>query len=484
MTRSPEWANRFFIRKTYTYGDRRVGYLKSFFTTHQEPIKIQIRKHLNADSLFACVKKGFDQIPEHRTGGTEIPLGDAAMSAFAMFSLKDSSLLAFDKRRYSPAKLHNLQSVYGIKKVCCDSQMRTLLDPVDPDNFRSIFRDIFRSIQRGKKLAPMQVLDGHYLLALDGTSFFESKKLQSPHCLVKTNKETGEESYYQMMLGAAFVSPGYKGVIPLCPEMIIKQDGETKNDCERNAAKRFIKSYRREHPHLKTIVVEDGLSSNAPHIKVLEEHGIRYILGVKAGDHAFLFKQVGEAVAAGNAITEFCLEDDENSAISHCFRIVNDVALNKSNPGMRVNFLEYWEHTDKGDGEKVQRFSWVTDFTITEENACEIMRCGRARWRIENETFNTLKNQGYNFEHNFGLGEQHLSVNFALLMMLAFLVDQAQQLACPLFQAACAKLKSKKSLWEHMRGVFQDFLLDSMETFYRMMVYGYKVKEPEVLGSG
>ena len=63
----------------------------------------------------------------------------------------------------------------------------------------------------------------------------------------------------------------------------------------------------------------------------------------------------------------------------------------------------------------------------------------------------TLKNQGYHFEHNYGHGYQHLSVVFALLMMLAFLVDQVQQLCCPLFQAAWAKMGSKRRLWERMR---------------------------------
>ena len=82
------------------------------------------------------------------------------------------------------------------------------------------------------------------------------------------------------------------------------------------------------------------------------------------------------------------------------------------------------------------------------------MRGGRARWRIENETFNTLKNQGYHFEHNFGHGYKYLSVVFAMLMMLAFLVDQVQQIASKLFNAAWKKLGTKRSLWESIRALF------------------------------
>ena len=100
------------------------------------------------------------------------------------------------------------------------------------------------------------------------------------------------------------------------------------------------------------------------------------------------------------------------------------------------------------------------------------MRGGRARWRIENEVFNTLKNQGYHAEHNYGLGKQYLIFVFALLMMLAFLVDQIQQLCCPLFQSALERLESKKALWDRMRALFQCFHLDSMATLYRAIIYG------------
>ena len=119
---------------------------------------------------------------------------------------------------------------------------------------------------------------------------------------------------------------------------------------------------------------------------------------------------------------------------------------------VRVNFIEYWEI----GADKVQHFSWVTDLRVSKRNVYHLMRGGRARWKIENETFNTLKNQGYNFEHNYGHGTQHLSVVFATLMMLAFLVDQTQQLCCAVFQAVWAKLGSKRMLWERMRALFYD----------------------------
>jgi hypothetical protein len=430
--------------------------------------RIEMRKHLNADTLFSSVRTGFDKITDHRPGNVKISLTDALMSCFALFSLKDSSLLAFDERRQYG--VHNLRTIYGIGNIPCDSSMREILDEVKIKDLRPLYKDVFTQLQRGKALEKFTYMDGCYLLSLDGTGYFSSPVLHSPSCMEKVNKKTGKvSSYYIQMLGASFVHPNRKEVIPLCPEPIRKQDGETKNDCERNAAKRFLADLRREHPHLPLIIIEDALSSNAPHIKDLEENNLHYILGAKEGDHKFLFDYVNEASVHGKT-TDLIVPDKMNPAIDHCFSFINNVPLNKSNQDVLVNFIEYWQ-VNIATGKTIH-FSWVTDFTITEDNMFKIMRGGRARWKIENETFNTLKNQGYNLGHNYGLGKKNLSMVFVMVMMLAFLVDQALQICCALFAAVWKKAGSKKSLWEDIRSLFKYFRIDSMETLYRALYHG------------
>src|SRR5437870_55757 len=428
-----------------------------------------VRKHLSADALFHVVRSGFADIPDPRCAETEIALADALMSAFAMFSLKAPSLLAFDKERAEG----NLHTIYGIEQVPCDTHMREILDPISPKWLRPVFTSVFRQLQRGKALEPMAFLDGHYLLALDGTGYFSSQTIHCASCLQKVHRN-GSITYFHQMLGAAIIHPDRREVIPLMPEPIVKHDGTDKNDCERNAAKRFVAKLRQDHPHLKFIVTEDSLSSNAPHIETLHNHALHYLLGVKEGDHAFLFQQVQAAEHAGR-VTSY-ERHDRAAGVVHRFRFVNDVPLNAANTGVRVNFIEYWEQ----GADKVQHFSWVTDLRVSTRNVFHLMRGGRARWKIENETFNTLKNQGYNFEHNYGHGEQHLSVVFALLMMLAFLVDQAQQLCCALFQAVWAKLGSKRMLWERMRALFYDYAFASMRQRFEALWYGFKKSSPLV----
>lgn len=426
---------------------------------------------LSADNLLKRIRAGFDQVKDHRASNAVITLSDVLMSAFAMFSLKDSSLLEFDDRR---EKDDNLKRIYKLKMVPSDSQMRTVLDEVPTEAFSSLFKDALGQLQKSKVLSEMVYLGQYYLLTLDGTGYFSSKEVHCDACLEKKNHKTGQITYSHQLMGGAIVHPDFKEVFPLMPEAIIKQDGASKNDCERNAAKRFLQQVRRDHPDLPLIITEDGLSANAPHIKALQAGKFRFILGVKEGDHAYLFNYVNAAYEAGQT-TEY---EQREGKIIHRYRFINQVPLNESHQDVRVNFLEYWEI--KGD--QVSHFSWITDFTLKKWNVDPIMRGGRARWKIENETFNTLKNQGYHFEHNYGHGQKNLSVNFAVLMMLAFLIDQIQQRADALFQAVLKKEGSRKRLWQHTRALFYTLPFSSMEQIYRALLYGYNVENVVILG--
>ena len=262
------------------------------------------------------------------------------------------------------------------------------------------------------------------------------------------------------MLGACIVHPDKANVIPLCPEIIQNGDGSEKNDCERNAAKRFIENLKREHPHLKVIIVADGIASNAPYIQLLEENRMKYLLGARPGDHKFLFDSVETSEE-----TKYHEILDEKGFL-HQFRYLNDSVLNKSNPDVCVNFLEYMQTDPKG---KETVFSWVTNIRITQDNVFALMKGGRARWKIENETFNTLKNLGYNFEHNYGHGKRYLSTILCLLMLLAFFIDQAQGIACSLFQAVRKRAGSYRGIWENMRVLFQFLQFSSWEALYQVM---------------
>lgn len=424
---------------------------------------LPFQKALSASGLLNTVRQCFDQIDDN-VASRRIHLSDCLMSGLALFGLKYPSLLQFDKNKNEELVKANLQTLYGIDQAPSDTYLRERLDEVDPKELRKTFTRLFSQLQRGKGLEDMSYLDGHYLLSLDGTGYFSSSTIHCKQCCEKHHRD-GRTTYYHQILGAVLVHPDRSEVFPLAPEPILKQDGAKKNDCERNAAKRFLTDLRREHPHLKLIVIEDGLASNGPHIKHLKSLDLRFILGAKETDHRFLFDWVT------NTATTQTHELMDEKGVTHRFRYLNDAPLNDANFELEVNFLEYWEIQPSG---KTKHFSWVTDLPISVDNLMSLMRGGRARWKVENETFNTLKNQGYHFEHNFGHGEKHLSTVFAYLMMLAFLIDQIQQHCCGLFQQAQKKTKRKRYFWEKVRGLFFHYLIPDWNALYSGIAFGLK----------
>lgn len=428
------------------------------------------RKALSADGMIKIIGNSFSKIPEHRkSNGDKVvySIKNSLLTAFAAFSLKYGSLKSFfDELEESEEKKISVMHLYQTDGMPSTTRLKEIIDPIDTKNLRPAYKDIFREIQRGGVLKNFLFMDEFYILALDGTGYYSSDKVQCKNCLVKVHK-SGKVTYSHQILAGCIVHPLMKQVIPVAPEPIQNSDGSTKNDCERNAAKRFLEKFRKDHPKLPIVVTEDGLASNAPHIRELWKNNMHFILGVKPRDHKYLFEWVEAFDKLQTVVSYKYTGKKVIRRITQEIKYVNNVPLNDSNRDVLVNFLELKESTEKKleDGTwvsegKITTFSWITDIDINDDNAFSIMHGGRKRWAIENETFNTLKNQGYNFEHSFGHGKDNLATNFAFLMMLAFLVDQVQEMCCSTFQKALGRFKSKAKLWEDIRSFFKRFVLD------------------------
>jgi len=162
-------------------------------------MKTKTRNNLSASGLFKLVHSGLEKIEDIRADNQKISLADALMSAFAIFSLKDPSLLAFDERRKESDG--NLKRLYTIKTIPCDTPMRTIVDEVSPEKIRPLYTDVFRQLQRGKVMEKMVFMENSYLLSLDGTGYFSSNEVHCPSCLEKKNSKTGEIRYAHQLLG-------------------------------------------------------------------------------------------------------------------------------------------------------------------------------------------------------------------------------------------------------------------------------------------
>ncbi len=376
--------------------------------------------------MLAAVRACFDRVPDPlRT--RSISHSDCLIPGLAVFSFKMPSLLQFDTRVRGggdPAHARNLRTLFAVARAPSDTWMRDRLDEVDPGDLRRCFTRIHSAFQRGKVLEDWTVLDGHLLISVDGTGNRSSHKVSCRNCCVKNHRD-GSKTYDHQALDAAVVHPDHAEVLP--PEPIRKEDGARKNDCERNAAKRLLNDLRREHPHMKAILVEDALASNGPHIKLLKEKDFRFILGAKPGDHELLFSWF-----EASDTKQTWERRDRKTGTVHRFEWDHRLPLNGANFDLKINMLHH-EETDTNENGK--RFSWVTDLPLDRDTVMPVMCAACRRWAIENETFQTPKaRDAYRFEHDFGNGNNRLADVFAPLAMLAFQIDQVQQHCCQVFR--------------------------------------------------
>ncbi|MYC59116.1 MAG: transposase [Gammaproteobacteria bacterium] len=369
------------------------------------------RKTLSAPGLLGLVRGCFERVPDP-VAGRGLTLPDCLMSALALFGLKYASLLQFDRDARRDERVRsNLRSLYGVGRAPSDTAMRERLDAVDPALLRGAFKRVWAALQRGKALADFTWL-GYHVLSVDGTGFHSSESVRCERCCEKRRRD-GTVTYYHQMVAAVLVHPAHREVFPLAPEPIEKADGSAKNDSEHNAAKRLLAHARREHPHLKLLVVQDALAANGPHIALLRSLDMRFVLGVKPDGHRHLF----EWVEATRGVRTF--ETTDGKGVTRRYRYLNGAPLNGAHFDLEVNFLE----------------------------------CRESR-----------------------PGKKHLATVFANLMMLAFLIDQAQQRCCGLFRAAREKAGRSKYLWERLRGLFLEFFVPDWETLYRAIAFGHRTE--------
>ncbi|MBM3611296.1 MAG: transposase [Alphaproteobacteria bacterium] len=436
-------------------------------------------KYFRHDELLRVVRvefeKGLKRQKSPEVKGSLFSNVDCLMSGLALFTFKFPSLLQFDEATREEGVLgKNIKTLFELNHSApSDTYMRERLDAIDFAVSRTAFTKIFGLLQRSHLLDHFQFM-GRYLISLDGTGVFSSSSVHCSNCCVKEHRN-GSKTYYHQILGAALVHPDQKVVYPLAPEPIMKEDGNQKNDCERNATKRWVQDFKREHPHLKATILADGLACNEPLIRLLRENNLSYILVCKEGDHTYL-KDWIEALGPEDMVQKQTV----SSKGTYAYSLMKDVPLKDGPNTLRTTVVSFQETTPTS----TRKWLWVTDLDVTLANVEEFTKGARSRWKIENETFNTLKNQGYQFEHNFGHGNKYLHRVLTSLMMLAFFIDQCLQSVNKRFQAALERLGRKRALWDRMRNSIFHWILPDFETLYHLIAHPPPATNvPSILGA-
>jgi len=419
------------------------------------------------DPLLASLRRCFDAFPDHRKGTGADPqyaMADFGMAAFSTFFMQSPSFLAHQKRLEEGHGRSNCATLFGLEKIPCDNSTRNMLDPAEPDLLDPVFADLMAEIERTDGLSVFRRLGDHVLIALDGTEYHNSYKIHCPHCS-KRERSNGKTEYFHSMLAATIVAPGSNRVIPLEPEFIVPQDGAEKQDSEIAAGKRWLKTHGEHYARLHPIYLGDDLFSHQPFCEAVLASNGHFIFTCKPTTHAL----IGEYITGADLSIHEEKVKRGKTRVTHRYRWLCDVPLRDGQDSLHVNWLEI--EITNADGKVTYRNSFVTDLPVSKENVVEIVQCGRARWKIENETFNVIKTKGYNIEHNFGHGKENLSCILATLNLLAFAFHTACDLRDELWQRVREKLSTRQRFFSDLSAITSYLIFSSWTELLQTLAF-------------
>jgi hypothetical protein len=398
------------------------------------------------DDLLNGLHDACAAFPDKRKGAGGYSMADIGLSAFSLFFMQSESFLSYQRSLEEGRKTSNCHTLFGMKSIPTDNHIRSMLDPVHPSHLQSSFDQVVATLRERGGMKDFERLGGRALIALDGTEFFCSQKLGCPHCQTR-KRSNGKTDFYHSMLAATLVAPGHNMVVPLMPEFIAKQDGAEKQDCERNAAKRWLAAHAARVKALRPVYLGDDLFACQPICEAVLASDADFLLTAKPESHKTLYDFMNGATL--EEISQARKEGDKK--LTYRYRWFSGAPLRDGKDALDVNWIGVTIRDAKGKATYDGAF--VTSIEVSRENVAEIAACARARWKIENESFNILKNNGYHLEHNFGHGKQNLAMLFAAMNLLAFAMHTVCDCLEGLWVEAREAKRARKRFFEHIRTI-------------------------------
>jgi hypothetical protein len=420
------------------------------------------------ESLVMALKALCATLPDRRRGdNTMYEMSDIGMAAFSVFFTQSPSFLSLQTalREGRGRGRSNCQTLFLMGENPSDNHVRGMLDPVSPELLFPMFAKTRAALEAGGGLDAFRCFDGRVLIALDGTEYFCSQKLDCPKCSSR-KRTNGKIEYFHSMVSAAMVAPGHDRVLPLEPEFITPQDGADKQDCESRATARWLAAHAAQYAHLKPIYLGDDLSSRQPTCEAVRDAGAHFLFTAKPSSHKTLYEWLD---GADVPVIEKKIKQGKRF-VTHRHRWLEGVPLRDGKDALLVNWLEI-EIID-ASGKVTYRNGFVTNLAVNENNVAELAACGRARWKIENETFNTLKNNGYNLEHNFGHGKQHLATFLATMNLLAFAMHTVADLVDANWKKARQAVGTRKRFFEDLRALTTYLVFPTWDLLVETLIAG------------
>jgi len=415
------------------------------------------------ETLLNGVRSACAAFPDKRLGDVRYSMADIGLSAFSLFFMQSESFLAYQRELEAGRKTSNCHSLFGMTAIPTDNHIRSMLDPVHPAHLQPAFDQALGILRQHGGLAPFQRLGGRVLIALDGTEYFCSQKLGCPQCLTR-RRANGKVESYHAMLAATLVAPGHAMALPLMPEFIAPQDGAEKQDCERNAARRWLATHGDGVKALRPVYLGDDLFACQPIADAITAAGGDFLLTAKPASHKALYDFMQGAEFDEHAVTQ----NTNGKRLTYRFRWFEGAPLRDAHDAVLVNWVGVTITDAKGH--VTYNNAFVTSLPVTRDSVADIVACARARWKIENESFNVLKSNGYHLEHNFGHGKQNLAMMFAAMNLLAFALHTICDALEQLWINARTAKRARTRLFEHIRTITAYLVFPNWTTLMQTLI--------------
>lgn len=430
------------------------------------------------DDLIEQFHETLEQLPDYRTGqNTQYSIKEAVLGAFGVFFTQSPSFLAYQRDLQRRKGRNNAHTLFGLEQIPSDNQIRNLLDPINPDHLSELFLTIFRKFSASNRRSEFQDLDERWLISLDGTQHFSSTRLHCDNCY-QTEQQDGTVRYSHHLLSPVVVHPDHNQVLSLPPEFMQPQPDHDRQDCERAAAKRWMKQYGSEFKEEPVTLLGDDLYANQPMCQAALTHHFDFIFVCKPASHTHLYDwlagldQLDEGLAT--------LTDRHWNGRFHeiwSYRYENQVPLRAGEEPLLVNWVQL-TITHAETKEQLYRIAFVTNHPLTDETVVDITQAGRARWKVENEHNNVLKTKGYHLEHNFGHGQQYLANFLVTLNLLAFLFHTLFDLFDDQYRQIRQELGTRQTFFNDIRALTRYFIFDSWQALLVFMAERLEIAIP------
>ncbi len=412
------------------------------------------------EQAVEMIRSRFAELPDQRKGGnnTQYEMSDAALSAFSVFMMQSPSFLAHQRDMQREKGRDNVQTLFGVYQTPSDNQIRTLLDPVEPQAVGAIFWDLYEQLEAEGLLAHHRGVNNNLLCGMDGTQYFSSAKIHCPNCTQRQHDETVR--YSHSVIAPVLVAPGRAAVYSLEPEFIWPQDGTEKQDCEQNAFKRWVERNASRLPAHQVTMLADDLHCRQPTCALCLAHHLNFIFVCRPESHAALYQEV-ELLERVEGVSHLERRHHNGRFYErHLYRYVNQLPLRSGADALAVNWCEVTIVREK-TGEHLYFNQFATNHPLDEQSVVEVVAAGRAHWKTENENHNVLKNAGYHLEHNFGHGKQFLSAVLLSLNLLAFLLHTLLAQTDPIYQQLRQELATRRTFFNDIRTLTRYLRFDS-----------------------